>query len=71
MNSNDRLTIFGLAAGLVAGLALGLMYAPQPGAKTRSKLADRVNWLLWTPEEKYLYLWGRTRQARPRAGRGA
>jgi gas vesicle protein len=70
MDDSGKLTIFGLVAGLAAGLALGLIYAPRSGMAMRGKLADRVNWLLWTPEERYLYLWGRTRRA-PRLGKGA
>jgi len=66
MNDGDKLTIIGLAAGFAAGLVLGLMYAPKPGVATRNRLADRVNWLLWTPEERYLHLWGKTRRAGPR-----
>jgi len=68
MDDSSKLTILGLAAGFAAGLIMGMVYAPKSGATIRGKLADRVNWLMWSPEERYLYLWGRTRRAAPRLG---
>ena len=67
MDDNSKLTILGMAVGLVAGLTIGFMYAPKPGVATRGSLSDRVNWLLWTPEERYMYLWGKTRRAAPKS----
>jgi gas vesicle protein len=60
MNDNDKLTFVGLAAGLTVGLTLGILFAPRPGKEIREKIGDRINWALWSPKEKYAYLWKRT-----------
>jgi gas vesicle protein len=59
--SLNRQAIVGLVAGLGFGLVVGLVCAPQSGKEIREKIAHRINWFLWTPEERYLYLWKRTR----------
>ena len=66
---DDTLTALGLlVAGLAVGVTLGLIFAPQPGEETRKHLVKytdrllfRFRWLWWSPEEKYRYLWNRTR----------
>ena len=69
MKSSEKLTIFGLATGLVVGAVLGLVFAPGSGAKTRGRLSHRVNWVLWTPEERYLHLLRKTRRGGSRVAR--
>jgi len=67
--NSDILTGVGLlVAGLAIGVTLGLICAPEPGTETRKRLIKytdrllfRFRWLWWSPEEKYRYLWNRTR----------
>ncbi len=66
MDDNSKIAIIGLAVGLVTGLALSIMYAPRSGVKTRNKLVGKAKWFLLTPQERYTYLWERTRQVAPR-----
>lgn len=41
MNDNSKVLI-GLLAGLAAGAALGLLFAPEPGTETRSRLGQSI-----------------------------
>jgi hypothetical protein len=70
MKEDNNTTNFGIGiiAGLVIGVALGLLYAPQSGEKTREEITGfldkflfRLQWLIWTPKRRYLHLWNRTR----------
>ena len=63
MNDRHTNTIIGLIAGLTVGLAIGVALAPRPGKDTRKKLATRLKWMTWSPEERYKYLWHRTCEA--------
>ena len=59
-SSKSNRAVIGLAIGLAIGSAVGLAYAPQPGTETRNKVFARLKWLLWSPKERYLYLWKKT-----------
>jgi gas vesicle protein len=58
----------GLMAGLALGVTLGILFAPKSGEETREevtgfldKILSKLQWLLYTPEQRYLHLWNRTR----------
>jgi gas vesicle protein len=51
MNDNSKVLI-GLLAGLAAGSALGLLFAPDRGSETRDKLSQSLKDLADTIKEK-------------------
>jgi gas vesicle protein len=51
MNDNSKVLI-GLLAGLAAGAALGLLFAPEAGSETRSRLGQSVKDLSDTIQER-------------------
>ena len=51
MNDNSKVLI-GLLAGLAAGSALGLLFAPDRGSETRDKLTQSLKDLADTIKEK-------------------
>jgi len=51
MNDNSK-TIVALLAGLAAGAALGILFAPEPGSDTRAQLSDSLTKLRGSLKEK-------------------
>jgi gas vesicle protein len=51
MNDNSKVLI-GLLAGLAAGAAIGLLFAPESGTETRSRLGQSVKDLSDTIQER-------------------
>jgi gas vesicle protein len=51
MNDNSKVLI-GLLAGLAAGTALGLLFAPEAGTETRERLGQSIKDLGDTIQEK-------------------
>jgi gas vesicle protein len=51
MNDNSKVLI-GLLAGLAAGAALGLLFAPEAGSETRERLGQSIKDLGDTIQEK-------------------
>jgi gas vesicle protein len=51
MNDNSKVLI-GLLAGLAAGAALGLLFAPEAGTETRERLGQSIKDLGDTIQEK-------------------
>jgi gas vesicle protein len=53
MENNGETTRFdiGMFAGLAIGMALGLLFAPQPGKQTRDTLREKVLELSRTADE--------------------
>jgi gas vesicle protein len=53
---NTRDALIGLAAGVILGGALGLLYAPRPGPETRASAAEKAQALKEAAAERVRHL---------------
>jgi gas vesicle protein len=57
MKTNN--TIIGILGGVVTGLALGLLFAPNKGKKTRKKIAEKTMYYSDSVKDTYRNLVGK------------